>query len=77
MEAKKKKVRVSVIPANSEARNILIAFTCLEWQAEYHQPAKFESIGEPNSLTRAILSQYREFGKSTTKPYQMQNMYEG
>lgn len=71
-----KRKRTSLIPANSEARNILFAITVFEWQAEYSQLAQFSSKCKSNSLTRALIAQFREFGKQNIKPYQLKDIYD-
>lgn len=51
------------IPSNSEARIILFAITCFEWQAVYLEPALFAPLDNPISLTRAVRAQCRDWGE--------------
>lgn len=53
---------------NSLQRVILTAITCLEWQAEYLRPIKFESIKISNSVIKAIKRQLREFDGLNVRP---------
>lgn len=64
------------ISKNSVASNILFVVTVLEWQAEHLKPAIFDSSSVPNSLTRAIKAQWRDFA-SVSKPYQFKNILDG
>lgn len=65
-----------IIKSNSEARIILFAITCLEWEAVYLKPAEFTSTQNPISLTRAVQAQCRDFGEKV-KPSTKKKIYDG